>query len=244
MSIEKNILRVLEEIKKSKELISEVITLSESSAFSSPLNKLRVSSPFGPRWGSHHDGVDLDAIDEPVKSLADGTVIATYNDKWPCGGTIVIQHSDGYTTGFCHMQKINVQVGQKVKQGDVIGISGGGEGDPGKGRSTGKHLHLTIRKGGTPVDPMQFIDKEGVLVGKVPSGFVVPGSLDFDGSSDSTEISNSETSSTQGSTSSFGSDDFDFLTKDIPGKADDFYFLKEIKERKITENIKKIKKML
>ena len=234
MSIEKNISRIFEEIKNSEKLISESIILSESSTFSPPLNKLRVSSPFGPRWGSHHDGVDLDAIDEPVKSLADGTVIATYNDKWPCGGTIVIQHSDGYTTCFCHMQKINVQVGQKVKQGDVIGISGGGEGDPGKGRSTGKHLHLTIRKNEEPLDPMKYIDKEGVLVGKVPSGFVVPGSLDFDGSSDST----------QGSTSSFGSDDFDFLTKDIPGKADDFYFLKEIKERKITENIKKIKKML
>lgn len=243
MSIEKNILRVLEEIKKSKELISEVITLSESSAFSPPLDKLQITSPFGPRGDHHHDGVDLLAVDEPIKSLADGTVIATYNDKWPCGGTIVIKHSDGYTTGFCHMQKINVKVGQQVKKGDIIGISGGGAGDPGRGRSDGKHLHLTINKNNEPLDPMKYIDKEGVLVGKVPSGFVVPGSLNFDGS-DSTEISNSETSSTQGSTSSFGSDDFDFLTKDIPGKADDFYFLKEIKERKITENIKKIKKML
>ena len=162
MSIEKNIFRILEEIKKSEEFISEIITLSESSKFSSPLNKLKVSSPFGPRWGGRHDGVDLAAVDEPIKSLADGTVIATYNDKYPCGGTIVIQHSDGYTTGFCHMQKINVEAGQKVKQGDVIGISGGGKGDPGKGRSTGKHLHLTIRKNGTPVDPMQFIDKDGV----------------------------------------------------------------------------------
>jgi len=168
MSIEKNIFRILEEIKKSEEFISEIITLSESSKFSSPLNKLKVSSPFGPRWGGRHDGVDLAAVDEPIKSLADGTVIATYNDKYPCGGTIVIQHSDGYTTGFCHMQKINVEAGQKVKQGDVIGISGGGKGDPGKGRSTGKHLHLTIRKNGTPVDPMQFIDKDGVLVGTVP----------------------------------------------------------------------------
>lgn len=244
MSIEKNIFRVLEEIKKSRELISEVITLSESSTFSPPLDKLKVTSPFGPRWGKHHDGVDLVAVDEPIKSLADGTVIATYDDKYPCGGTIVIQHSDGYTTGFCHMQKINVKVGQQVKKGDIIGISGGGEGDPGRGRSDGKHLHLTIRKNDKPLDPMKFIDKEGVLTGKIPSGFVVPGSLDFDGTSDSTDISNSEASSTQSSTSSFGSDDFDFLTKELPGKMDDFYFLKEIKKRKITENIKKIKKML
>lgn len=240
MSIEKNISRIFEEIKNSEKLISESIILSESSTFSPPLNKLRVSSPFGPRWGSHHDGVDLDAIDEPVKSLADGTVIATYNDKYPCGGTIVIQHSDGYTTGFCHMQKIKVEVGQKVKQGDVIGISGGGEGDPGKGRSTGKHLHLTIRKNGTPVDPMQFIDKKGVLVGTVPlsptSGTDTP--------IDSSTVFNSATPTTKSDALTFGSDEFDFLTGNIPGNMDDFHFIKGIKERKITENIKRIKNLL
>ena len=232
MSIEKNISRIFEEIKNSEKLISESIILSESSTFSPPLNKLRVSSPFGPRWGSRHDGVDLDAIDEPVKSLADGTVIATYNDKWPCGGTIVIQHSDGYTTGFCHMQKIKVEVGQKVKQGDVIGISGGGEGDPGKGRSTGKHLHLTIRKNGTPVDPMQFIDKKGVLVGTVP---LSPTS--------GTDIATSSSDS-QGTVPEFGIADFDFLTGNVKGNIADFDFIKGIKERKITENIKRIKNLL
>jgi ribosomal protein S27AE len=240
MSIEKNIFRILEEIKKSEELISEAIILSESSAFSPPLNKLQVTSGFCPRWGKHHDGVDLSAVDEPVKSLADGTVIATHNDKYPCGGTIMIKHSDGYTTGFCHMQKINVKVGQEVKKGDVIGISGGGKDDPGKGRSSGKHLHLTIRKDGKPLDPMKFIDKEGVLVGTVPlsptSGTDLP--------TDSTIVSNSNTPTKQKDTSSFGSDEFDFLTGNIPGNMDDFDFIKGIKERKITENIKRIKNLL
>ena len=235
MSIEKNISRILQEINESKKLVEETINLSEASSFAPPLSKLRVSSPFGPRWGSHHDGVDLDAVDEPIKSLADGKVIATYADKWPCGGTIVIQHSDGYTTGFCHMQRIDVQVGDNVKQGDVIGISGGGEGDPGKGRSTGKHLHLTIRKNGTPVDPMQFIDKEGVLVGTVP---LSPTS--------GTDISTIPTSSSdsQGTVPEFGIADFDFLTGNVKGNIADFDFIKGIKERKITENIKRIKNLL
>ena len=235
MSIEKNISRILQEINESKKLVEETINLSEASSFAPPLSKLRVSSPFGPRWGSHHDGVDLDAVDEPIKSLADGKVIATYADKWPCGGTIVIQHSDGYTTGFCHMQRIDVQVGDNVKQGDVIGISGGGEGDPGKGRSTGKHLHLTIRKNGTPVDPMQFIDKEGVLVGTVP---LSPTS--------GTDIATIPTSSSdsQGTVPEFGIADFDFLTGNVKGNIADFDFIKGIKERKITENIKRIKKLL
>ena len=235
MSIEKNIFRILEEIKKSKNLISETIILSESSTFSPPLNKLQVTSGFGPRWGRHHDGVDLAAVDEPIKSLADGTVIATHSDKYPCGGTIVIQHSDGYTTGFCHMQKINVKVGQEVKKGDVIGISGGGKNDPGRGRSDGKHLHLTIRKDGTPLDPMKFIDKQGVLVGTVPisptSGTDLP--------TDSTSSSDS-----QGTVPAFGIADFDFLTGNVKGNIADFDFIKGIKERKITENIKRIKNLL
>lgn len=235
MSIEKNIFKILEEIKESQEFVSEIISLNESAKFSSPLNKLKVTSPFGPRWGKHHDGVDLAAVDEPVKSLADGTVIATYSDKWPCGGTIVIQHSDGYTTGFCHMQKINVGVGQKVRRGDVIGITGGGKGDPGKGRSDGKHLHLTIRKNGTPVNPMEFIDKQGVLVGAVP----ISPTSGTDVSTDSTSSSDSK-----GTLPKFGIADFDFLTGNVKGNIADFDFIKGIKERKISENIERIKKML
>jgi ribosomal protein S27AE len=235
MSIEKNIFRILEEIKKSEELISEAIILSESSTFSPPLNKLQVTSGFGPRWGKHHDGVDLSAVDEPVKSLADGVVVTTHSDKYPCGGTIMIKHSDGYTTGFCHMQKINVKVGQEVKKGDVIGISGGGKDDPGKGRSSGKHLHLTIRKDGKPLDPMKFIDKEGVLVGTVP----ISPTSGTDVSTDSTSSSDS-----QGTVPEFGIANFDFLTGNVKGNIEDFDFIKGIKERKITENIKRIKNLL
>lgn len=235
MSIEKNIFRILQEINESKKLVEETIDLSEASSFAPPLNKLRVSSPFGPRWGEHHDGVDLDAVDEPIKSLADGKVIATYADKYPCGGTIVIQHSDGYTTGFCHMQRIDVQVGDNVKQGDVIGISGGGKGDPGRGRSTGKHLHLTIRKDGKAVNPMDYIDKEGVLVGTVP---LSPTS--------GTDVATVPTtsSSNQGAIPELGIADFDFLTGNIKGNIADFDFIKGIKEQKITENIKRIKNLL
>lgn len=235
MSIEKNIFRILEEIKKSEELISEAIILSEASAFSPPLNKLQITSGFGPRWGKHHDGVDLAAVDEPVKSLADGVVITTHPDKFPCGGTIVIQHSNGYTTGFCHMQKINVQVGQNIKKGDIIGITGGGKNDPGRGRSDGKHLHLTIRKNGKPLDPMKFIDKEGVLVGTVP----ISPTSGTDVSTDSTSSSDSK-----GTVPEFGIADFDFLTGNVKGNIADFDFIKGIKERKISENIERIKKML
>jgi hypothetical protein len=229
MSIEKNIFRILEEIKKSEELISEAIILSESSKFSPPLSKLVVASPFGPRWGSHHNGVDLNAVDEPVKSLADGVVITTHKDKYPCGGTIVIKHSDGYTTGFCHMQKINVQVGQEVQKGDIIGITGGGKGDPGKGRSTGKHLHLVIKKDGKALDPMNYIDKEGILSGEeIPSSFSDSDGVPQD-SVDNTNV-----------TPVLSTDD----TLTTPNDKEDFEYGGWKKNPKLSENIKRIKNLL
>lgn len=229
MSIEKNISRIFEEIKNSEKLISESIILSESSKFSPPLSKLIVASPFGPRWGSHHNGVDLNAVDEPVKSLADGVVITTHKDKYPCGGTIVIKHSDGYTTGFCHMQKINVQVGQEVQKGDIIGITGGGKGDPGKGRSTGKHLHLVIKKDGKALDPMNYIDKEGILSGEeIPSSF-----------SDSDEVTQ-DSIDNDNVTPVLSTDD----TLTTPNDKEDFEYGGWKKNPKLSENIKRIKNLL
>jgi hypothetical protein len=62
------------------------------------------------------------------------------------------------------MQKINVKQGQEVKQGDIIGVSGGGANDVGHGRSDGRHLHFTLRKDGQIVDPMDYIDKSGIVM--------------------------------------------------------------------------------
>ena len=145
-----------------KSIVNEV-------ALASPLDKVSVNSGFGQRWGKLHNGVDLAANAIEVKSPADGVVEigAIKNDS--CGGTIVINHAGGYKTGFCHMQKINVNPGDNVKQGQVIGISGGGKGDIGRGRSDGRHLHFTLRKDGKVVDPMDYINKTGVIMtGSVP----------------------------------------------------------------------------
>ena len=145
-----------------KSVVNEVALIS-------PVDKTSVNSGFGQRWGRLHNGVDLAANAIEIKSPADGVVEigAIKNDS--CGGTIVISHAGGYKTGFCHMQKIIVKPGDNVKQGDVIGISGGGKGDIGRGRSDGRHLHFTLRKDGKVVDPMDYINKTGVIMtGSVP----------------------------------------------------------------------------
>jgi murein DD-endopeptidase MepM/ murein hydrolase activator NlpD len=144
-------------LKRKKSLLQEV-------ALAAPLNNVKVNSGFGPRWGTTHNGVDFAANAENVKAPADGVVEigAIKNDA--CGGTIVISHADGFKTGFCHMQKISVSPGQQVKQGDVIGVSGGGKNDPGHGRSDGRHLHFTLRQNGKLLNPMDYINKGGIFM--------------------------------------------------------------------------------
>lgn len=163
MDIDKKILEIYNEINKSQKSILKSIEINEAAALAPPLDTISVTSGFGPRSGRQHTGVDLSANGANVKSPADGVVeiAATLNDD--CGGTIKINHPDGFQTGYCHMKKINVKPGNTVRQGDVIGISGGGANDPGKGRSDGPHLHFTLRKNGTLVNPMDYIGKEGVL---------------------------------------------------------------------------------
>jgi murein DD-endopeptidase MepM/ murein hydrolase activator NlpD len=160
MNIEKKILEIYDEINKSKKSLSRL----NEAALISPVDSPSVNSGFGPRWGKTHNGVDLAANAAEVKAPADGVVdiAAIKNDD--CGGTITINHAGGFKTGFCHLQKINVSSGQSVKQGDVIGISGGGANDIGHGRSDGRHLHFTLRKDGQLVNPMDYIDKDSIVM--------------------------------------------------------------------------------
>jgi hypothetical protein len=231
MSIEKHISRLFEEIESSKKSMQQSVALNEDIAFSSPLSKLDVTSGFGPRWGRLHNGVDLSAIDEKVKSPADGIVTYTAADQWPCGGTIKIKHSNGYSTGYCHIQRIDVKTGQLVKKGDVIGITGGGAGDPGRGRSDGPHLHFVLKKDDVPIDPMKFLDKDAldigdILGGKESLGLAALGATALGATAvGAVDSSGEETSNGLEFTS-------------------DFEYAGNKQKERIKENIEKIKKML
>lgn len=249
MSIEKHISRIFEEIESSKKSIQQSIALNEEIAFSSPLSKLHVTSGFGPRWGRLHNGVDLSAVDERVKSPADGIVTYTADDEYPCGGTIMIKHSNGYSTSYCHIQRIDVKAGQLVRKGDVIGITGGGAGDPGRGRSDGPHLHFVLKKNDVPIDPMPFLDKDtseigDILGGKDDLGLAALGATAL-GATAASAVSSSDSDETD----STKSDEFQFLSGYAPKRSDEFEFLtgklpSDSKEKKVSENIERIKKML
>jgi hypothetical protein len=231
MSIEKHISRIFEEIESSKKSMLQSVGLNEDTVFSSPLSKLDVTSKFGPRWGRFHNGVDLSATDERVKSPADGIVTYTAADEGPCGGTIKIKHSNGYSTSYCHIQRIDVKRGQLVRKGDVLGITGGGVGDPGRGRSDGPHLHFVLKKDDVPIDPMKFLDKDAldigdILGGKEALGLTALGATALGSTAvDTVDSSGEETSNGLEYTS-------------------DFEFAGSKQKDPVKENIEKIKKML
>jgi len=128
---------------------------------SSPIGDTSVNSPYGPRWGRQHHGVDLRANSgTPIKSPLDGEVIDAEIRADACGGTIYIQHADGLKSRYCHCKQINVKKGQVVKKGEIVGLTGGDKGDPGSGRSDGAHLHFELYKNGRTVDPMQYLGSE------------------------------------------------------------------------------------
>ena len=122
-----------------------------------PLNYKRISSHFSyarkhPIYHTvrPHTGVDYAApAGTPVVALGDG-VVTFRAYKGGGGNTIKIRHNSTYETAYLHLQKYakGLQVGQYVKQGDVIGYVGS------SGASTGPHLDFRVWKNGTPVNPL------------------------------------------------------------------------------------------
>ena len=115
-----------------------------------------ISSPYGPRdlFGrKFHYGVDFAAPSgSPVYSPANGTVTMVFIQNPSCGNGVVIEHSSGYSTKYCHFSSVAVKKGDKVAAGCLIGKSGN------TGQSTGPHLHYSVLKDGNAVDPVDFIE--------------------------------------------------------------------------------------
>jgi hypothetical protein len=95
----------------------------------------------------------------PVKAVADGTVIGVTNTFTGSGGMMIfLSFPSGHTADYLHLSRIDVQPGQAVKQGQVLGLSGGS----GLGSMTGygAHLHFSFRVGGKPTMGAGNLDYE------------------------------------------------------------------------------------
>lgn len=118
-----------------------------------------LNSPYGPRRGRMHYGVDLDLeTGTPVVAAFEGMVrIARYHRSF--GNVVVLRHSNGLETLYAHLSRIDVQAGTMVDAGEPIGLGGS------TGRSTGSHLHFEVRYLGQPVDPASIFNlEEGELL--------------------------------------------------------------------------------
>jgi hypothetical protein len=100
-----------------------------------------------------HRGIDISNYrsGDPIVATADGQVVSVEFDMNGFGNNIVIRHRHGFFTRYAHMQRFNVQIGQRVQQGEIIGWVGN------TGLSTGPHLHYEVHLGSNVEDPLQFI---------------------------------------------------------------------------------------
>ena len=104
-----------------------------------------------------HDGIDLAAeAGTPVAAAAAGTV-ADIRDDALLGTTVVLQHADGYRTAYaCLEPEVSVRFGDRVTSGQLIGTVGTTAASE---TAEGPHLHFSVTRNGTPVDPSEYLGK-------------------------------------------------------------------------------------
>lgn len=133
-----------------------------------------VSSEYEYRWGTFHHGIDyanvtgtkvLSSADGVVTRASGGCTVGNTSCNGGFGNVIYVKHTlssgEVYTTVYAHLSSINVSVGEKVTQGEVIGKIGN------TGDSTGSHLHFEVHKGEFSRNPSNSINPRSVLNSKL-----------------------------------------------------------------------------
>ena len=121
-----------------------------SSGFIWPVNG-PVVSPYGPRWGRIHEGIDIAVpTGTPIRAVKAGNVIlAAYTSGY--GNYTCIDHGGGLSSCYAHQSSYAASAGDSVDQGEVIGYVGC------TGSCFGDHLHFEIRINGGAVDPLGYL---------------------------------------------------------------------------------------
>jgi len=119
-----------------------------------PLASGTLTSSFGPRGESFHDGIDISApAGTPVSAAREGTVI--YSDTLRgYGNVVIVEHGGGYATVYAHNDQNLVRAGEHVRQGQAVSRVGR------SGRTSGPNLHFEIRKDNVARNPIYFLPSQ------------------------------------------------------------------------------------
>lgn len=103
----------------------------------------------------YHPALDISNLSGgPIRASDSGTVtIAGWPDSSGYGNRVLVDHGNGYTTLYAHLNAVYVSAGQKIAKGEVLGMMGS------TGRSTGTHLHIEVRKNGAALNPLGILGK-------------------------------------------------------------------------------------
>jgi murein DD-endopeptidase MepM/ murein hydrolase activator NlpD len=147
-----------DKIVKDKAFANSATTPQWSGNFVPPLHLAPQSDSFGNqrlfngKLASVHRGLDYHAkMSTPVAAINSGRVVLA-RPLYYEGGCVVIDHGLGLMSVYMHLSKFQVKVGQKVRKGQVIALSGA------SGRATGPHLHLGVRWQGSYLDPAKLFE--------------------------------------------------------------------------------------
>ncbi|QJT03256.1 M23 family metallopeptidase [Streptomyces asoensis] len=144
-------------------------TAASAASWIDPVKKYTLSAGYaqaGAMWQSTHSGQDF-AVPSGTKVMAahGGTVVKAggngAGDGPAYGNAVVIKHTNGVYSQYAHLSRIDVKVGQIVKTGQKIALSGS------TGNSSGPHLHFEIRTTanyGSAINPVTFLHSKGVKV--------------------------------------------------------------------------------
>jgi len=120
-----------------------------------------ITSPFGPRWGTLHDAVDIASVyGSPIYAANNGTIYKVYYDHRG-GNQVIINHNNNYYTVYAHLASISAKKGQVVQRGQQIGTMGNTGHHPITGKRVGTHLHFGIYVGvpyvgGYAINPLRM----------------------------------------------------------------------------------------
>ena len=120
----------------------------------------KLTSLYGyrPERGRFHQGIDIALnLGDTVKGVLPGIVAKTGYDNGGYGHYVVLSHSGGVETIYGHLLMPMVKPGERIKQGEPIGLGGS------TGNSTGPHLHLETRYRGVALDPISWFGLEKLL---------------------------------------------------------------------------------